>query len=143
MKRKKWISLLLVMAVGLSLFSGCGGREETASKPEEAPAAPESSDTETQEAPDAEAETEAENSEAAAADGPSWKQDTSDCTVTWFMAYDWYGKKFDEVNNLFDKKLYEETGVKIDIQTGDTDKLNMLIQTGKLPDEFGWTVEVK
>ena len=96
MKRKKWISLLLVMAVGLSLFSGCGGREETASKPEEAPAAPESSDTETQEAPDAEAETDAENSEAAAADGPSWKQDTSDCTVTWFMAYDWYGKKFDE-----------------------------------------------
>ena len=50
MKRKKWISLLLVMAVGLSLFSGCGGREETASKPEEAPDAPESSDTETQEA---------------------------------------------------------------------------------------------
>lgn len=50
------------------------------------------------------------------------------------MAYDWYGKKFDETNNLFDKKLYEETGVKIDIQTGDTDKLNMLIQTGKLPD---------
>ena len=50
------------------------------------------------------------------------------------MAYDWYGKKFDEANNLFDKKLYEETGVKIDIQTGDTDKLNMLIQTGKLPD---------
>ena len=124
----------MVMAVGLSLFSGCGGREETASKPEEAPAAPESSDTETQEAPDAEAETDAENSKAAAADGSSWKQDTSDCTVTWFMAYDWYGKKFDEVNNLFDKKLYEETGVKIDIQTGDTDKLNMLIQTGKLPD---------
>ena len=50
------------------------------------------------------------------------------------QAYDWYGKKFDETNNLFDKKLYEETGVKIDIQTGDTDKLNMLIQTGKLPD---------
>ncbi len=81
-----------------------------------------------------------ENSDPAApetpapADGPSWKQDTSDCTVTWFMAYDWYGKKFDETNNLFDKKLYEETGVKIDIQTGDTDKLNMLIQTGKLPD---------
>ena len=24
--------------------------------------------------------------------------------------------------------------MKIDIQTGDTDKLNMLIQTGKLPD---------
>ncbi len=134
MKRKKWISLLLVMAVSLSLFSGCGNSKEEQAKP--AAAASENSDSEEPEMPDAEAdaETDTADTEAAAEDAPSWKQDTSDCTVTWFMAYDWYGKKFDEVNNLFDKKLYEETGVKIDIQTGDTDKLNMLIQTGKLPD---------
>ena len=123
MKTKKWLALVLAMVMALSLLAGCGGKGDTPPEPAPAPApaAPENSDPAAPETP-------------APADGPSWKQDTSDCTVTWFMAYDWYGKKFDETNNLFDKKLYEETGVKIDIQTGDTDKLNMLIQTGKLPD---------
>ena len=119
MKTKKWLALVLAMVMVLSLLAGCGGKGDTPPEPAPAPApaAPENSDPAAPETP-------------APADGPSWKQDTSDCTVTWFMAYDWYGKKFDETNNLFDKKLYEETGVKIDIQTGDTDKLNMLIQTG-------------
>lgn len=121
MKTKNWFSLLLAMVLALSLLAGCGGSGGQPAEPAPAPSAPESGD------PQAPAP-------SAPANGPSWKQDTSDCTVTWFMAYDWYGKKFDEVNNLFDKKLYEETGVKIDIQTGDTDKLNMLIKTGKLPD---------
>lgn len=121
MKTKNWFALLLAMVLALSLLAGCGGSGGQPAEPAPAPSAPESGD------PQAPAP-------SAPADGPSWKQDTSDCTVTWFMAYDWYGKKFDEVNNLFDKKLYEETGVKIDIQTGDTDKLNMLIKTGKLPD---------
>lgn len=121
MKTKNWFALLLAMVLALSLLAGCGGSGGQSAEPAPAPSAPESGD------PQAPAP-------SAPADGPSWKQDTSDCTVTWFMAYDWYGKKFDEVNNLFDKKLYEETGVKIDIQTGDTDKLNMLIKTGKLPD---------
>ena len=123
MKTKKWLALVLAMVMALSLLAGCGGKDNTPPEPapEPAPAAPENSDPAAPETP-------------APVDGPSWTQDTSDCTITWFMAYDWYGKKFDETNNLFDKKLYEETGVKIDIQTGDTDKLNMLIQTGKLPD---------
>ncbi len=123
MKTKKWLALVLAMVMALSLLAGCGGKGDTPPEPTPtpAPAAPENNDPAAPETP-------------APADGPSWKQDTSDCTITWFMAYDWYGKKFDETNNLFDKKLYEETGVKIDIQTGDTDKLNMLIQTGKLPD---------
>ena len=111
MRKKKGIAILMVMAISLSVLAGCGNKDNQPSEPDS---------------------NGSENTEAA--DGPSWKQDTSDCTITWFMAYDWYGKKFDEVNNLFDKKLYEETGVKIDIQTGDTDKLNMLIKTGKLPD---------
>ena len=133
MKRKKWISLLLAATLSLSLLSGCGDKKEAETEPaNEAPAAETDDSTE----PDAPEEPEAAEEAAApeANDSPSWKEDTSDCTITWFMAYDWYGKKFDEANNLFDKKLYEETGVKIDIQTGDTDKLNMLIQTGKLPD---------
>ena len=124
MKMKKLTALLLAMMMVLSLLAGCGGKGD-----EPAPSQPAPDNTEVTPAP-------AEPAEPAATptDGPSWAEDTSECTVTWFMAYDWYGKKFDEVNNAFDKKLFEQTGMKIDIQTGNTDKLNMLIQTGKLPD---------
>lgn len=65
---------------------------------------------------------------------PSWKTDTSPTEISWFMSFDWYGKKFSPKTNEFDKKLLEETGVTIDVQTGNMDKFNVLIQTGKLPD---------
>lgn len=115
MKRNKLIASALAALMCASALAGCGGNP---SETKESTAAPAGETTAAQ----------------VSADQPSWKTDTSDCTVTWFFAYDWYGKKFNEKDNLFDKKLYEETGVKIEIQTGDTDKLNMLIQTGKLPD---------
>ena len=114
MKTKKLAALALSLVMGVSMLAGCGGNPAPSSVPASIPTSGSTS--------------------AVSADTPSWKQDTSDCTITWFFAYDWYGKQFDEVNNAFDKKLYEETGIKLEIQTGDTDKLNMLIQTGKLPD---------
>lgn len=114
MKTKKLAALALSLVMGVSTLAGCGGNPASSSVPASTPTSGSAS--------------------AVSADTPSWKQDTSDCTITWFLAYDWYGKQFDEVNNAFDKKLYEETGIKLEIQTGDTDKLNMLIQTGKLPD---------
>lgn len=126
MKKNRLTALALTAAVALSALTGCGSDAATPSAaPEPAPQ------------PEASAPAESSGSESAAentASGHSWEQDTSDCTVTWFMAYDWYGKQFDEVNNAFDKKLYEKTGMKLEIETGDTDKLNMLIQTGNLPD---------
>ncbi len=118
MKLKKTLSLALAGTLCASLLAGCGGSPASQPAPSQA-AAPSGSQT-----------TPAEP----AGDQPSWKQDTSDCTITWFFAYDFYGKKFNEKDNAFDKKLYEQTGIKLDIQTGDKDKLNMLIQTGKLPD---------
>lgn len=122
MELKKKLSLALAVVMCAStLLTGCGKKADPAPTP--APAPDPAEQTQTDSAPE-------ENKE----DLPSWAQDTSDCTVTWFFAYDWYGKKFNEKDNAFDKKLYENTGIKIDIQTGDTDKLNMLIQTGKLPD---------
>lgn len=114
MKTKKLAALALSLVMGASMLAGCGGSPASSSVPASTPTSGSTS--------------------TVSADTPSWKQDTSDCTITWFLAYDWYGKQFDEVNNAFDKKLYEETGIKLEIQTGDTDKLNMLIQTGKLPD---------
>lgn len=64
----------------------------------------------------------------------SWKTDTSPLELSWFFSFDWYGKKFSPETNEFDKKLLEETGVSIDVQTGNMDKFNVLIQTDKLPD---------
>ncbi len=116
MKLKRLLSLGLATTLLASLMAGCGAGK----------AAPEND----VKAPEAAQEVSAEKT----AFEHSWEEDTSDCTVTWFFAYDWYGKKFDPVNHEFDKKLYEKTGVKIEIQTGDVDKLNMLIKTGKLPD---------
>lgn len=115
MKFKKVLSLLLAGMMCVSCLVGCGAASSTTSVPESADAADVTS---------AEPQTYEH----------SWEEDTSDCTITWFWAYDWYGKKFDEVNNEFDKKLFEKTGVKIEVQTGGLDKLNMMIQTGKLPD---------
>lgn len=124
MEIKKKLSLVLACIMcATSLFAGCGKQAAPAPTPADTPD------------PKPQTETQIETeTEQPGEDLPSWAQDTSDCTVTWFFAYDWYGKKFNEKDNAFDKKLYEKTGMKIDIQTGDTDKLNMLIQTGKLPD---------
>ncbi len=119
MKIKKTLSIALAVICVLSLLAGCG------KTPDKDSTVPPTSAEPTKASNDGEKPKE---------DQPSWAQDTSDCTITWFFAYDWYGKKFNEKDNAFDKKLYENTGIKIDIQTGDTDKLNMLIQTGKLPD---------
>ena len=75
-----------------------------------------------------------EESAEAAGETPSWKKDTSPITIDWFVAYDWYGKVFDPVNNMADKKLQTETGITINVITGNADKLNALIVSGELPD---------
>lgn len=62
------------------------------------------------------------------------EKDTSPITIDWFVAYDWYGKVFDPVNNMADKKLQTETGITINVITGNADKLNALIVSGELPD---------
>jgi putative aldouronate transport system substrate-binding protein len=67
-------------------------------------------------------------------DNPSWSQDKTPYTLSWFVAYDWYGKSFNPEINLGDKRLLEQTGISLDIQVGNTEKLNLLISTGSLPD---------
>jgi putative aldouronate transport system substrate-binding protein len=68
------------------------------------------------------------------ADNPSWSQDKTPYTLKWFIAYDWYGKTFNPKLNEGDKKLLEETGITLEITVGNTEKLNLLISTGDLPD---------
>lgn len=122
---KKLVAFLLAASMAAALVSGCS--------------TPGGSSSPSSTAPDSQPESEGSSSEAGEqgdGDTPSWKQDTSPCTVSWFLAYDYYGKVFSPDSNAFDKKMLEETGITLDIQTGDTDKLNMLIQTNKLPDVF-------
>lgn len=127
MNCKKMIAMVTASILCGSMLAACG------KEPAPSPAA-----TDTAAAQESTASVEGAESmgtsDSAKTDSPSWTQDTSDCTITWFFAYDWYDKKFDETVNAFDKKLYDNTGCRIEIQTGDTDKLNMLIKTGKLPD---------
>lgn len=121
MERKRIWKAILAGAVCFSLLSGCGNRgEETVDIPQS-------------EKPQAEAG-EVLREQGEAGEGPSWKKDTSPITIDWFVAYDWYGKVFDPVNNIADKKLQTETGITINVITGDTDKLNALIVSGELPD---------
>ena len=123
------VSVALSFIMCVTLLAACGSKKtdsQTSGNP-----TPETNKTEATPAP---TKAEATKAPEVTADTPSWKADTSDCTITWFFAYDWYNKKFDINTNEFDKWLYEQTGCKIEVQTGNTDKLNMLIKTGKLPD---------
>lgn len=127
MRGKKLWNAVMAGMLCVSMLAGCGAKTENA--PSE-PAASEAAQTEEQES----AEKTGEESAEAAVETPSWKKDSSPITIDWFVAYDWYGKVFDPVNNLADKKLQTETGITINVITGDTDKLNALIVSGELPD---------
>lgn len=127
MRGKKLWNAVMAGMLCVSMLAGCGAKTENT--PLE-PAASEAVQAGGQES----AENAGEESTEAAGETPSWKKDTSPITIDWFVAYDWYGKVFDPVNNLADKKLQTETGITVNIITGDTDKLNALIVSGELPD---------
>jgi putative aldouronate transport system substrate-binding protein len=55
-------------------------------------------------------------------------------TLEWFTAYDWETVHWDPVNNEFDKYVYDNVGVNLDISLGDIEKLHALIATNTLPD---------
>lgn len=113
MKKRKLIATLLFMSIGMSAFTGCNtkkGGSEVAGQ----------------------ADVGQEGTVQIAS--PSWKTDTSPYTIDWFVSYDWYSKKFNPDTNLTDKKILTDTGITLNITTGDFDKLNMMIATGDLPD---------
>lgn len=127
MRGKKLWNAVMAGMLCASILAGCGAKaentpQESASSEAVLSEAQESTDKAGGESAEADAET------------PSWKKDASPITIDWFVAYDWYGKVFDPVNNLADKKLQTETGITVNIITGDTDKLNALIVSGELPD---------
>lgn len=127
MRGKKLWNAVMAGMLCVSMLAGCGAKTENAATE---PAASEAAQTGEQES----TEKAVEESAEAAGETPSWKKDTSPITIDWFVAYDWYGKVFDPVNNMADKKLQTETGITINVITGNADKLNALIVSGELPD---------
>ena len=71
---------------------------------------------------------------AAEKEGPSWTWDTSPVKLTWFVDQDWYKKNWDTENCLLDRKITDETGVTVEITSGNGDKFNALIASDSLPD---------
>ncbi|QTH43151.1 hypothetical protein J4772_01355 [Cohnella sp. LGH] len=124
MKANQMKVSLLAIAVCLLLIMGCSSKSSSSSS-----ASPSAAGT-----PSASVSASVSDGQAKQIASPSWKTDTSACKVTWFVAYDWYGKKFSPETNEFDKWVLNETGCSIEFQTGDTDKLNVLISTDSLPD---------
>jgi hypothetical protein len=54
----------------------------------------------------------------AGADNPSWSQDKTPYTVTWFVSFDWYSKMFNPQVNLWDKALVDSPGISIEFSVG-------------------------
>lgn len=61
-------------------------------------------------------------------------------TLTWFVAKEGYSKEWNPTENIADAKIFENTGVNLEITSGDLTKLDALIATDALPDLI--TVEV-
>jgi putative aldouronate transport system substrate-binding protein len=67
--------------------------------------------------------------------GEGWKADTSPITFDWYIDFSWFTTKWG--TNPVSKYVTEKTGVNLNfiIPSGDeTQKLNAMIETGKLPD---------
>lgn len=61
-------------------------------------------------------------------------------TITWFVAKEGYSKEWNPAENVADAKILENTGVNLEITSGDLTKLDALMATDALPDLI--TVEV-
>lgn len=131
--KKKLITLLAVLMASIMMLAACTTRTESDTDGEKVANQDENATI----VSDTEEDTEADSGNESGVEAdevPSWKRDTTPYTLTWFVAYDWYGKTFDPELNLGDKHILEETGITLDIQVGSIDKLNALISTGQLPD---------
>jgi putative aldouronate transport system substrate-binding protein len=68
-------------------------------------------------------------------DGQGWKADTTPITFDWYIDFSWFTTKWG--TNPVSKYVTQKTGVNLNfmIPSGDeTEKLNAMIDTGKLPD---------
>lgn len=65
----------------------------------------------------------------------NFKQDYNEpVTLTWFVAEEGYDKVWDPEKNVADRKILKNTGVNLEIKSGDLTDLDALIATDSLPD---------
>lgn len=121
MKAKKSLAAAWALILAISMLAGCGSNSGNInnSAPIEGTSA-----------------SSADGSQTAVVDDslPSWKRDTSPVTIDWFVSYDWYSKIFNPQTNVADKKVMDETGITINMISGDVEKFNSLIAANSLPD---------
>lgn len=110
--------LLFVLALVLSIFTGCSKETNENASPEET-----------------------EKKAPLSADEPAWQADTSPITFDWYMNFSWFAHKWgdDEVS----KYVTDKTGVSINFISpagNEAEKMNTMIASGKLPDfiTIGW-----
>ena len=66
-------------------------------------------------------------------EGPSYTWDTSPVEISAYVGLEGYGYKWD-TNIACMKHLTDTTGVSLKIQSGNNERLNAMVATGKLPD---------
>lgn len=66
-------------------------------------------------------------------EGPSYTWDKSPVEITTYVGLEGYGYKWD-TNIVSMKHLTDTTGVSLKIQSGNNERLNAMVATGKLPD---------
>ncbi|MDX8362369.1 MULTISPECIES: extracellular solute-binding protein [Bacillaceae] len=115
----KGLSLLLVLALFLSIIAGCGSKEtnETASQKDEG------------------------EKTTRTADEPAWQADTSPIEFDWYVNFSWFAHKWGE--DAISKYVTDKTGVSINFLApagNEIEKMNTMIASGKIPDfiTIGW-----
>ncbi|WP_160674201.1 ABC transporter substrate-binding protein [Clostridium sp. C8-1-8] len=103
----KALAIGLTAVMSIALFTGCGDKKAD----------------------------KADDANKLTADQPGWKEDTSPVTLDWYMNFSWFAKKWQD--DAVSKYVTKKTGVSINFITpagNETEKVNTMIASGKLPD---------
>lgn len=71
---------------------------------------------------------------AAPSSGESFVEEKEPVTITWFVAQEGYSKTWNPEKSVADAKILQNTGVSLDIKSGNLTDLDALIATDSLPD---------
>lgn len=125
-KTRKIVSILLAVLMIMSMLAACGQSAQSSQSASPSAAPSESAAATASTEPSAEATPE----------GPSWTQDTSPVTLDWYVDWDWYSGKW-YPDALVHQEITKRTGVTVNFIVppgGSSDKLNVMIASGEIPD---------
>lgn len=113
-KMSRVLALAMVTMLSIGLLSGCKKTEQASAPKEGTPLS---------------------------ADQPGWKEDTTPITLDWYVNFSWFATKWGQ--DATSKYITKKTGVNVNyiVPAGnETEKLNTMLASGKLPDliTLGW-----